>query len=111
MDPVWSGTGFSPLLPENNSDEPLVLSWYVEEVGFTCRSAERGLVQVVIQPSPKPVLLEMPEICGGQSIDLSTLRIDDEHHTEATFSFYKGVPGPATILSRSEEHTSELQSH
>ncbi len=86
------GPCFSPDLPENNSAAPVIHRFYAEETNFTCRSGSRTEVQVVVYPNPDIFTLDEPAICPGESFDLSSLDIRDNHFTGAVYTFHGGFP-------------------
>lgn len=93
---VHFGEEFQPVLPENNSPVPIVYTFYAEEYAFQesgdCRSVQRAAATVTVNPKPLLQLPEAPGICPGDSIDLTSLTIEDGNFTGATLSFHSSFP-------------------
>jgi hypothetical protein len=91
---AFGGNPYSPVLPVNNGTSPVIYRFYAEAVDNRqrCFSATRTEVLVVVNPLPKPVLVQAPAVCPGESIDLARINISDQNFTSATLSFHQSLP-------------------
>ncbi len=92
IDLVGFGTCFFPNLPINNGPAPITYTFYAEETDFSCRSATRTAVSIVVNPNPNLSHSLFPELCPGQSFDLASVPIQDEHFTGANITFHSASP-------------------
>ncbi len=97
---LFFGECYEPVLPENNSPLPVIYRFYAEESDFVCRSENRTEVVVVVNPNPVAGIADDPSVCPGQSIDLRSLNITDEHLTGGAVTFHSATPANSTnVLS------------
>lgn len=89
------GNCYSPDLPPNNTAAPVVYRFYAEETNFNCHSGSRAEVEVVVFPDPDIFTPDEPAICPGESFNLNSLDIRDNHFTGATYTFHSGFPATA----------------
>jgi hypothetical protein len=82
-----------PLL--NNSPGPAFYTFYATETDFICGSEPRAAVTVVVHPLPNVSTSDTPEICQGESFDLSSITIQDLNFTGGTATFHTALPATA----------------
>lgn len=105
--PIDFGEEFTPDLPDNNSPVPIEYTFYAEEFAFQesvdCRSITRAAAKIIVNPNPTLQIPEAPGICPGDSIDLTSLTIEDGNFTGSTISFYSNFPpAPDNLLSNTK---------
>lgn len=94
---VGIGTDFSPTVPENNTAFIQEHLFYAEITDFICFSTALAVAKVVVLPRPNgQITTATPAICLGESVDLASVNIIDQHFTSATLSFHSGWPTTAT---------------
>ncbi len=86
------GQTYFPTLPENNSIEPQVYSFFAEESDGLCQSLGRAEATVTVFPRPRITVGESPIICQGEQVDLATVEIEDAIFAEGEFLFYEALP-------------------
>ncbi len=103
---LFQGQEYNPgILPENNSPNPIFLSYYAEEQNFFgCSSQERAEVVVAIFPNPELSSNDQVLICAGEAFDLATLNIIDINQAGTSFDYYIGTPEPGNQLNSSVIH-------
>lgn len=93
---IHFGEAYEPELPENNGPVPIEYTFYAEEFAFQesgdCRSAVRAVAKIIVNPNPMLQLPEAPGICPGDSIELTSLTLEDINFTGATISFHSAFP-------------------
>ncbi len=93
---IHFGEEYEPVLPENNSPVPVEYTFYAEEFAFQesgdCRSVIRAAAKIIVNPNPMLQLPEAPGICPGDSIELTSLTIEDVNFTGATIGFHSAFP-------------------
>lgn len=91
---VWFGACYEAFdLPENNSPEPVEYRFYAAETNFmTCFSEPLAEAVIVVNPKPDAFSNEMPAICPGESIELSSLTIEDANFTGGEVTFHDQSP-------------------
>lgn len=93
---LLQGVPYTPA--SNNTSEPRIDSLYAEAQDFDnfCVSRPRALMTVTVMPKPKLEVNNNPEICRGQSFDLSTVNLIDEHNTNGTLTYHTATPADAS---------------
>ncbi len=86
------GECFTPVLPLNNTSLPIEYKFYAQETDFACGSVERAEVVVVVNPNPDLSVGAGPEICPGETINLSNIDIQETNFTGASITFHSGNP-------------------
>jgi hypothetical protein len=92
---------------DNNGPAPAIYTFYAEESDFTCVSATRAAASVIVNPTPNASVSNAPSICPGDSIDLSSISIQDANFTGGGLSFHSNLPTnagnelPSTIVQPS----------
>lgn len=86
------GSCYTPILPENTGSAPVSYRFYVEESDFTCYSAERTEVVVIVNPVPDLKQTFPAELCRGTSLDLQELGIRDTRLVGGELSFFGALP-------------------
>ncbi len=101
------GACYEPVLPPNNSPNPMVYHYYAELTNFNCFSQPRTEVTVVVNPTPAASINDMPAVCPGASFNLASLDITDLNFTGGSISFHSQSPAtaanelPSTIVTPS----------
>lgn len=99
---VWFGACYEAFdLPENNSPEPVEYRFYAAETNFAnCFSEPLAEAVIVVNPTPDAFSDAMPSICPGESIELSSLTIEDANFTGGEVTFHDQSPAtPANELA------------
>ncbi len=98
--PLAFSLDFTPPLPLNTGSYPQTYRFYAQAADdqLRCFSAERTAVVVIVHPLPSGKLAVAPAFCPGDSIELATLPVEDQHLTGAAISFHTGLP--ATSANR-----------
>lgn len=86
------GNCYTPVLPKNTGSQSISYRFYVEESDFTCYSAERTEVIVVVHPVPDLKQAFPAELCRGTTLDLQTLGVEDTRLLEGELSFFGALP-------------------
>lgn len=89
---VGLGPCFSPDVPENNTPNTMVITYYAIETNFSCMSEEATAVALHIRPQPQLVLSGAPAICPGDTFNLEAYNIVDENFTNGVLSFHSMSP-------------------
>lgn len=91
---LYEGTVFSPPnFPINNTDSPLILNYYAEEISpDSCVSVERTMATITILPQPALTTIASPEICANTAFDLNTLDIVDANGANGQITFHSELP-------------------
>ena len=91
---VWFGACFEATsLPENNSPVPVEYRFYAAETDFiSCFSEPLAEAVIVINPQPEVSTNDMPALCPGESIELSSISIEDANFTGGEVSFHEASP-------------------
>ncbi len=99
----WSGPdGFTSNQPSVTVSDPgtYVLTVYDNTVSPACQASTTITIGDGIVPPDLIVVGATPEICEGESFDLSSLNIQDQNSTNPTLTFHSGTPAtPANELS------------
>lgn len=96
----------TPYMPSpNTTNQPIIDTLYAEAQDFIsigCLSQPRGRMLITIAPDPKLHFNDSPEICSGQSFDLQSLNIVDEHNLNGTLTYHTDSPADdSNVLSSS----------
>ncbi len=70
--------------------------YVIDSLDIDCKS-ERIPVNVLVYPNPDIITNDTPEICAGESFNLSTLNVIDYNNTGGDLTFHSA--SPATILN------------
>lgn len=110
--PVAFGDTYVPSVAlDNTGPAPVSYSFYAEESDFTCVSSPRAEVKVVVLPTPNTSVPMPPSICPGDTLDLSSVIIEDVNFTGGTATFHSGLPAtsanelPSTTVQPSTGQT------
>ena len=76
----------------NNTSLPITYTFYAEDSNGQCTSGARAPAVVVVNPQPDVSLEEQPEICPGESFDLSSLNFIDNNLIGGSLSFHSNLP-------------------
>lgn len=92
------GDSYSPPdFPVNNSDNPLNLVFFAEEITYdSCVSANRTKATITILPQPALTAIDTQEICAGKTFDLNTLDIVDINGANGQITFHSSLPPAAS---------------
>lgn len=99
---VWFGACFpAAIVSENNSPVPIEYRFYAAETDFVdCFSDPLAEAVIVVNPNPGAFTEAMPAICPGESIELSSLTIEDTNFTGGTITFHSESPAtPANEIA------------
>jgi hypothetical protein len=93
---LHEGSTYAPPTPlVNNTDDPIVLTFYAEEISLgndTCLTLERSPASITILPQPALTSIPSPEVCEGILFDLNTLDIVDVNGVNGQISFHQSLP-------------------
>lgn len=89
------GNCYMPVLPPNNSPNPVEYRYYASATNFTCFSGVRAEVVVVVNPNPDLSAAPVPAICPGESYNLASVQISDANLTGGQISFHSSTPAQA----------------
>ncbi|WP_170110237.1 T9SS type A sorting domain-containing protein [Flavilitoribacter nigricans] len=90
--PVFIGPCFAPELPENNTPNTVIYTYYAIETNFTCASDIPTTVEIHVRPQPQLSLNNTPNACPGDTFNLAAIDIVDENFTNGTLSFHSASP-------------------
>ena len=95
---LHSGDTYSPPdFPENNSPDPVTLTFFAEELSATgCLSNSRQPASITILPKPAIGTSDAPEICAGEIFDLATVNVVDANGANGVLIFHQSAPPTAT---------------
>lgn len=100
---IGFGNSLFNQLPENDGPVPLIHRFYAEETDFSCKSENRAEAIVVVNPRPRSILEETPEVCPETVLNLNSIEITDANFTGAALSYHTAdPPGPENRLIDTE---------
>lgn len=106
------GNTLVPSVPlVNDGPVPVEYCFYAEESDLTCTSGERAEACILVLPSPNTSVSEVPELCPRDTLDLSSIPIQDAHFTGGDISYHDGFPTsdqnelPSTVVRPEQAET------
>ena len=79
----------------NDTPFPITYTFYAEDSNGQCTSGTRAAAEVVVNPQPEVIFQDQPDICPGESLDLSSLNFIDNTLTGGIISFHSSLPTSA----------------
>ncbi len=94
---LHEGNSYSPAnFPLNNSPNPVTLTFFAEEISATgCLSPQRQPAAIIILPQPAISTTDLPEICRGETFDLTAVNIVDANGANGALTFHTASPPAA----------------
>ncbi len=89
------GNCFMPILPANNTSNPVEYRYYASATNFSCFSGVRAEVVVVVNPNPDLSAAPVPPICPGESYNLASTPVFDANLTGGLLTFHSATPAQA----------------